>query len=54
MTDRDARASYLVDEYAAFDGESSKQNAASLRQVARQLSLLTGLYDQTAWSAVSF
>mgnify|MGYP001234610592 FL=1 len=51
---RDVRESCLVDEYAAFDGGSGKPNAASLSEVARQLRLLSGLYDQAARSATSF
>ena len=54
MAYRDVREACLVDEYAAFDGGSGKPNAASLREVARQLRLLSGLYDQAARSATSF
>ena len=54
MAYRDIRESCLVDEYAAFDGTSGKLNAASLSDVARQLRLLSGLYDQAARSATSF
>ena len=54
MAYRDVRESCLVDEYAAFDGGSGKPNAASLSEVARQLRLLSGLYDQAARSATSF
>ena len=54
MAYRDVRESCLVDEYAAFDGGSDKPNAASLSVVARQLRLLSGLYDQAARSATSF
>ena len=54
MAYRDVREACLVDEYAAFDGRSGKPNAASLRDVARQLRLLSGLYDQAARSATSF
>ena len=51
---RDVHGSCLVDEHAAFDGGSGKPNAASLREVTRQLRLLSGLYDQAARSATSF
>ncbi len=51
---RDVRESCLVDEYAAFDSCGGKPNAASLSEVARQLRLLSGLYDQAARSATSF
>jgi predicted MarR family transcription regulator len=44
----------LVDEYAAFDGGRALANAESLTEVARQLRLLSGLYDQAARSATSF
>lgn len=54
MAYRDVRESCLVDEYAAFDGGGGKPNAASLSEVARQLRLLSGLYDQAARSATSF
>jgi predicted MarR family transcription regulator len=54
MAYRDVRESCLVDEYAAFDGGSGKPNAASLTEGARQLRLLSGLYDQAARSATSF
>ena len=54
MAYRDVRESCLVDEYAAFDGGSGKPNAASLGEVARQLRLLSGLYDQAARSASGF
>jgi predicted MarR family transcription regulator len=54
MTYRDVRESFLVDEYAAFGDGSGKSNAASLSEVARQLKLLSGLYDQTARSATTF
>ena len=54
MAYRDVRESCLVDEYATFDGGSGKPNAASLSEVARQLRLLSGLYDQAARSATSF
>ena len=54
MAYRDVRESCLVDEYAAFDGGNGKPNAASLSKVARQLRLLSGLYDQAARSATSF
>jgi len=54
MAYRDVRESCLVDEYAAFDGGSGKPNAATLSEVARQLRLLSGLYDQAARSATSF
>ena len=54
MAYRDVRESCLVDEYAAFDGGSGKPNAESLSEVARQLRLLSGLYDQAARSATSF
>ena len=54
MAYRDVRESCLVDEYAAFDGGHGKPNAATLREVARQLRLLSGLYDQAARSATSF
>ena len=53
MAYRGVHKSCLVDEYAAFDGGSGKPNAASLSEVARQLSLLSGLYDQAARSANS-
>ena len=48
MAYRDVRESCLVDEYAAFEGGSGKPNAASLNEVARQLRLLSGLYDKAA------
>ena len=54
MAYRDVRESCLVDEYATFDGGSGKPNATSLSEVARQLRLLSGLYDQAARSATSF
>jgi len=54
MSYRDVSGSCLVEEYAAFDGGSGKPNAASLSEVARQLQLLSGLYDQAARSATSF
>jgi len=54
MAYRDVRESCLVDEYAAFDGGGGKPNAASFSEVARQLRLLSGLYDQAARSATSF
>jgi predicted MarR family transcription regulator len=54
MAYRDVRESCLVDEYAAFDGGGGKPKAASLSEVARQLRLLSGLYDQAARSATSF
>ena len=54
MAYRDVRESCLVDEYAAFGGGSGKPNAASLSEVALQLRLLSGLYDQAARSATSF
>ena len=54
MSYRDVRESCQVDEYAAFDGGSGKSNAASLSEVARQLRLLSGLYDQADRSATSF
>jgi len=54
MAYRDVRESCLVYEYAAFDGGGGKPNAASLSEVARQLRLLSGLYDQAARSATSF
>jgi predicted MarR family transcription regulator len=54
MAYRDVRESCLVDEYAAFGGGTGKPNAASLSEVARQLRLLSGLYDQAARSASGF
>jgi len=51
---RDVRESCLVDEYAAFDGGRADSNAKNLTEVARQLRLLSGLYDQAARSATSF
>ena len=54
MAYRNVRESCLVDEYAAFDSGSRKPNAARLSEVARQLRLLSGLYDQAARSATSF
>ena len=54
MTYRDVRESFLVDGYVAFGGGSGNPNAASLSEVARQLKLLSGIYDQTARSATSF
>ena len=54
MAYRDVHESCLVDEYPAFGGGSSKPNAASLSAVARRLSLLSGLYDQTARRTTSF
>ena len=54
MAYRDVRESRLVDEYAAFGGGIGKPNAASLSEVARQLRLLSGLYDQAARSATTF
>jgi predicted MarR family transcription regulator len=54
MAYRDVRESCLVDEYAAFDGGWASANAESLTEVARQLRLLSGLYDQAARSATSF
>lgn len=54
MAYRDVRESCLVDEYAAFDGGRASANAESLTEVARQLRLLSGLYDQAARSATSF
>ena len=54
MAYRDVRESCLVDEYAAFGGGSGKPNAVSLREIARQLRLLSGLYDQAARSATNF
>ena len=44
----------LVKEYAAFDSGICKPNAASLSEVARQLRLLSGRYDQPARSANIF
>jgi predicted MarR family transcription regulator len=54
MAYRDVRESCLVDEYAAFGDGTGKPNAASLSEVARQLRLLSGLYDQAARSASGF
>jgi predicted MarR family transcription regulator len=54
MAYRDVREACLIDEYAAFDDGSGKPNAASLSEVARQLRLLSGLYDQAARSASGF
>ena len=51
---RDVRESCLVDEYAAFAGGRASANAESLTEVARQLRLLSGLYNQAARSATSF
>lgn len=45
MAYRDVRESCLVDEYAAFGGGIGKPNAVSLREIARQPRLLSGLYD---------
>ena len=54
MAYRDVREPCLVDEYAAFGGGTGKPNAASLSVLARQLRLLSGLYDQAARSASGF
>ena len=54
MAYRDVRESCLVDEYADFGGGTDKPNATSLSEVARQLRLLSGLYDQAARSASGF
>jgi len=54
MAYRDVRESCLVDEYAAVNGGQSAPNAKQLTAVARQLRLLSGLYDQAARSATSF
>ena len=54
MAYRDVRESCLVDKYAAFGDGTGKPNAASLSEVARQLRLLSGLYDQAARSASGF
>jgi predicted MarR family transcription regulator len=52
--DTTGRGEALCMAYAAFDGTSGKLNAESLSDVARQLRLLSGLYDQAARSATSF
>ena len=54
MVYRNALDSCLVHEYAAFDVSSGKPNAASLSEVARQLRLSSGLYDEAARSVTSF
>ena len=54
MAYRDVRESCLVDEYAAIDDGTGKPNVASLSEVARQLRLLSVLYDQATRSAASF
>ena len=46
---RAVRESCLVDGFAGFDGEKG----AELREVARQLRLLSGIYDQAARSATN-
>ena len=51
---RDVRESCLVNEYAAFDAGRGKPIEAILGEVARELRLLSGLYDQAARSATSF
>ena len=54
MADRDVSESCLVDEYAAFGCGGGKPNMARLSEVARQLRLLSGFYDQAARSSNSF
>ena len=54
MAYRDVRESCLVNEYAAFDAGRELANAGSLTEVARQLRLLSGFYDQAARTATSF
>lgn len=54
MAYRDVRESCLVDEYVALNGGHPAPDAKHLTEVARQLRLLSGLYDQAARSATSF
>ena len=54
MAYRDVRESCLVDEYVAIDSGVGKPNLASLSEIARQLRLLSGLYNQATRNATSF